>query len=84
MRVVNFESEPTFTPEKPEELFKANYLIGSTNIINPWDISPDGRRFLMIKQGVTSQDESTEETPRPKIIVVLNWFEELKERVPVA
>jgi hypothetical protein len=27
--------------------------------------------------------ESTEETSRPTINIVVNWFEELKEKVPV-
>jgi hypothetical protein len=45
-----------------------------------WDISPDGKRFLMIKPpGIQA---SASEEPR-KIIVVLNWLEELKQRVPV-
>ena len=40
-------------------------------------ISPDGR-FLLIR------DVEVETEPfRPHIITVLNWFEELKERVPV-
>ena len=41
------------------------------------DKPPDGQRFLMLKP-VDSQ------TPAPtQINVVLNWFEELKRRVPV-
>ncbi len=40
------------------------------------DIHPDGQRFLMMNmQG--------SEGSRPRINIVLNWFEELKERVPV-
>jgi len=35
---------------------------------------PDGRRFLMIKE-----NEQTEEASAPtQLIIVLNWFEELK------
>jgi len=45
----------------------------------PWDISLDGKRFLMIKES----EISTAAGPRPKINIVLNWFEELKERVPI-
>jgi hypothetical protein len=41
-----------------------------------YDVSPDGQRFLMLK--------APEETTAPtQIKVVLNWFEELKRRVPV-
>jgi hypothetical protein len=35
-----------------------------------YDVSPDGRRFLMIKQGT--------ESPAPTIVVVQNCFEDLK------
>ncbi len=46
-----------------------------------YDVSPDGERFLMISSRfltVTTPEESLRQ-----INVVLNWFEELKERVPV-
>jgi hypothetical protein len=43
------------------------------------DVSPDGRRFLMIKQ---SDGGSQTSTPAP-IVVVQNWFEELRRLVPV-
>jgi len=46
-----------------------------------WDIHPNGKRFLMVKD--YGGDTSTESTSRPRINIVLNWFEELKERVPV-
>ncbi len=42
------------------------------------DISPEGDRFLMLKEGGGSDE--TAETRR--IIVVQNWFEELKRLVP--
>jgi hypothetical protein len=44
-----------------------------------WDISPDGKRFLMMKEaGSLSAGRVL-----LKINIVLNWFEELKRRVPV-
>jgi hypothetical protein len=49
---------------------------------NPWDISPDGKRFLMIKPPQATGEASPEGIPR-KINIVLNWLVELKERVPV-
>ena len=41
-----------------------------------WDISHDGQRFLMVKQG--------ERKPQPvtELILVQNWFEELKHLAP--
>jgi serine/threonine protein kinase len=41
------------------------------------DVTPDGRRFLMLR---ASEQPSP---PVTHINVVLNWFEELKRRVPV-
>jgi len=42
-------------------------------------MSPDGKRFLMIKE---SGPDGAAESPR-RINMVLNWFEELKQRVPI-
>lgn len=42
-----------------------------------YDVSPDGRRFLMIKAGATDEDYAA-----PELVVVLNWFEELERLVP--
>jgi eukaryotic-like serine/threonine-protein kinase len=84
---VAVKTEPAFSLETPKILFRASYAFVSssgqflsTPLFYPWDISPDGKRFLMIKPpGVAP---SAEGAPR-KINIVLNWFEELKQRVPV-
>ncbi len=39
-----------------------------------YDISPDGKKFLMLKE--------VEEQAQNRINVILNWFEELKRLVP--
>ena len=74
MMVVSVQTEPTFRSVKPEVLFEESYV---KSLFNPeyqyYDISPDGQKFLMIKQAGTSQAQ---------IHVVLNWFEELKRLVP--
>ena len=41
-----------------------------------YDVSPDGQRFLMIKE-VARGSSST----RAGMVVVLNWFEELKAKL---
>ena len=43
----------------------------------PYDIAPDGR-FLIIRSG----QEEVAEGLAPQIVVVQNWFEELKRLVP--
>ena len=40
-----------------------------------WDIAPDGQSFLMVEPGGGPGAQ-------PLLYVVLNWFEELRERVP--
>jgi len=65
---------PEFNLESPKRLFRGAYVTG-------WDISPDGKQFLMLKEAAPSGTPAPE-TPR-RINIVLNWFEELKQRVPV-
>ena len=44
-----------------------------------YDVSLDGSRFIALDPVVSDSGEPS----RPQINIVLNWFEELKERVPV-
>jgi serine/threonine-protein kinase len=73
---VSVETEPTFKHETPKTLF-----VTTTDYFGGYDIHPDGKRFLMMKFAAAPGDESADGSP-PKIKVVLNWFEELKEKVP--
>jgi hypothetical protein len=43
---------------------------------------PDGERFVSVVS-VVDTEEGDESTGQLQINIVLNWFEELKERVPV-
>jgi serine/threonine-protein kinase len=44
----------------------------------PYDVSPDGRRFLMIKEATTGRDDAV-----GQIVLVQNWFDELRRLAPV-
>ena len=83
---VSVNIEPTFSPETPRMLFRRTYAPIDQPLnpldLNSWDINPDGKRFLMIKPVTVTGGESTDRGPR-KINIVLNWFEELKDRAPV-
>jgi len=82
---VSVETDPTLTLGKPESLFPDIYRL-STSGSFMHNIHPDGERFLMIKWPETTEEESAEEESAEepqRIIVVTNWFEELKDRVPV-
>jgi hypothetical protein len=53
-------------------------VIGGGSPGRTYDISPDGRRFLILKEIASS----TQNTEPPHLIVVQNWHEELKRLVP--
>jgi Tol biopolymer transport system component len=74
---VSVETEPAFKSGKPKILFRGAYVDLSGNEGHPWDISPDGKRFLMMR------DPDRPAALRPKISIAVNWLEELKQRVPV-
>jgi serine/threonine-protein kinase len=76
MMAVEITTQPAFAAGRPTMLFEGDYLASpfpATGVT--YDVTPDGRRFLMIK------DASTEQPTQ--INVVVNWFEELKRRVPI-
>ena len=74
MMVVDIWTEPTFSAGRPRVLFEGQSM--NLPFLVNYDVAPDGQRFLILKEG--GQDlEATQ------IHVVLNWFEELKQQVPV-
>ena len=77
MMAVDIATQPSFTAGKPRVLFEGRYVPTPATSPN-YDVSPDGQRFLMLKP---SEQEASAPT---QINVVLNWFEELKRRVPPA
>jgi serine/threonine-protein kinase len=66
----------TFNQGNPVKVLSSAYFTGSPQ--RTYDVTRDGQKFLMIKE-VPSADRAS--TP-PSIVVVLNWTEELKQRVP--
>lgn len=52
--------------------------VGAIGDGRTYDVSPDGRRFLMIKQ----VSDAGQTTAPPNLVVVQNWSEELKRLVP--
>ena len=62
------QTEPVFSRSDPESLFEA------TGPFQISDLHPDGERFAMLRIADTEV--------APQINIILNWIEELKERVP--
>jgi len=77
MAVPVMPATTTFLWGNPVKLFDAPYYYSAVN--RTYDIGADGR-FLMINDA-TPKDPST--TTPASLMVVLNWTEELKQRLPV-
>jgi dipeptidyl aminopeptidase/acylaminoacyl peptidase len=84
MVVVPVSTAPTFRAEKPRTLWSGDYMLGLSSscglrgvTFTSYDVSPDGSRFLMIKD----KDQQMYAT---KIRVVINWVEELKRIMAAA
>ena len=54
------------------------FTVAAGNFGRTYDISPDGQRFLMMKEGGGSEQA----TAPINLIVVQNWDQELKRLVP--
>jgi Tol biopolymer transport system component len=76
---IDIATEPAFSFGNEQALGMRGFLAPPSSAVRPYDITPDGQRFLMIFPA--DQADSVAEAER--INIVLNWFEELKERVPV-
>jgi hypothetical protein len=80
MMAVDITTQPSFSLGKPRMLFVGTYVSTLNlfpNSVPNYDISPDGQRFLMLKPS-----EQTSSSSLTQIVVVENWLEELKQKVP--
>ena len=75
LMAVPVHSTPAFSAGTPTKLFDMPYFAAGNG--RAYDVSRDGQRFLMIK--AAGGDPTSTPTG---IVVVLNWVEELKARVP--
>ena len=69
----------TFDKGNPQALLDWNYREGADGGGRNYDVSLDGQQFLVIE--ILPAEGSSDEPP-PQIVVVQNWFEELKRLVP--
>ena len=63
----------------PSKMFGGRYVTGDSTSGRTYDVSPDGKRFLMIKPGGSDAAASP-----PTIVVVQNWRDELKRSLASA
>ncbi len=64
----------TWSHGRATKVVEGVYQTGGSNSIRTYDVSPDGKRFLVVKRPA--------DQPSPRIVVIENWLEELKARVP--
>ena len=75
MMVVPVQTADGFKAGNPTKLFDGPWYASSP--ARAYDVSRDGRRLLMIKEGA-AESRSTS----PEITVILGWLEELKQLMP--
>ncbi len=74
----------TWKASAPTQLFIAtSYALSGSGdlrgLSRTYDVSPDGKRFLMLKNA----DAPAQTSVAPRIVIVQNWHEELRRLVPV-
>jgi hypothetical protein len=68
MMAVDMETGAAFRAGTPRMLFE--------KVSSDYDVAPDGRRFIVLKPAATAADTS-------ELHVILNWFDDLRRRVPL-
>jgi serine/threonine-protein kinase len=79
--------QPTerFSTGKPTKLFDGKSIVfdarstSTPGVGRTYDVSRDGQRFVMIKDSAIASDNKMTQA---SMVVVQNWFEELKAKVP--
>ena len=74
LMAVDVTTQPTFQAGTPRVVLDGGFRLTAGAQGANYDISPDGQRFLVIQGSDANLTQ---------LNVVLNWFEELKQRVPV-
>ena len=82
LTAVRIQEGSNFTFGNPEVVFEETSFFGGSGsgrgMGRTYDVSPDGKRFLMIKEG-----DPADKTEPTQLILVQNWTDELKRLVPV-
>jgi dipeptidyl aminopeptidase/acylaminoacyl peptidase len=71
LMAVEVQTTPVFKAGIPKALFDGNY--------RAYDVASDGKRFLMLKPVVREQPVAPAD-----LHVIVNWFEELRQKAPAA
>jgi serine/threonine-protein kinase len=77
LMAVRVESAPSFAFQTPEPVLDRGKYLFSTPAALQYDVSSDGQRFLVAKPVA-----ETDEGESLRVVVVENWYEDLKRLVP--
>jgi Tol biopolymer transport system component len=77
---VDVQTQPTWNTGKIDML-KILARFSTTGRGRNYDVTPDGKRFVVVTSADSESPAATRPSPQ-QIHTVLNWFEELKARVP--
>jgi eukaryotic-like serine/threonine-protein kinase len=72
-------TSPTFGVATPFKILNNAYFVVSGISGRSYDISPDGKRFLLIKESRDANPRST--STAASMVVVVNWLDEFKARL---
>jgi serine/threonine-protein kinase len=78
LRSISVSTTPSFTFSTEQPVSIGDFL--SFSFYRSFDITADRQSVLVV---LSAEQTGGDEAPQPQLHVVLNWFEELKERVPV-
>ncbi|MDH5284524.1 MAG: hypothetical protein OEW80_11655, partial [Gemmatimonadota bacterium] len=77
LMVASVRAGAGFVTDEPRALFNRVGVFVTSNVVPYYDLSPDDRRFMMVRVGSLDQEASG----GGKLIVVENWLQELKDKV---
>src|SRR5262249_60826308 len=80
LSVIDIRTQPAFSFGRPSRLPILGMLQEGVSQARNYDITPDGKRVLVILPASQTEINSRSTV---QINVVLNWFSELQQRVPV-
>jgi serine/threonine-protein kinase len=76
---VRITTQPSLSFGSPVRALRSGFATQSGASVRTYDVLPDGKRFV----GVVNAGQAQIGQASAQIQVVLNWFEDLKQRVPV-
>jgi Tol biopolymer transport system component len=81
LAAVSITTKPSFTHGSPVTA-PPGFRVRRDNFMRPYDILPNGKFIGVVQTGQTQAGQTQAGAATAQIQVVLNWFEEVKQRVP--